>query len=351
MKKFLDLSLTQRGSPQQRQAEEKSFSKIIKKLSSGLRADHYPYISFYFTHEQALQSLLFCLFQKESLKTGKNQFLFESGSTRGALEFAKASKSMNMISTLIPYEKTGQVSYDHLKSKLGPKSLIFSSRLIHPVMATCDENFSRLTHLLHESSIYHHLDISYALGSSFSDLSLFDADFLSYKLPSHSSVQGALIFSKMPLSSSIIPSRQLESSQLDELVTFFEKLYEEGSSMLLQSLSLKMHLVQKLKKELPEVEMVFEPHVQTHHGLCLHLKGIHQDALNFVMQSHGASVELGGGGELEISALLESAGFEASFAKSCFSLNLESLKDQSQLDEFVLILKNAHQILSQGALA
>lgn len=360
MKKFLDFTADQTIS---RYCDEASFvslapenrynervDKLLDKLKYGFKGEKNPFIYFFQTPVEASLFIFWHLVLQEAPLTGKNQFLCEAISSRSTLEFAKALKGFSMISTLISPTKQGSVCLESLASKLSFKSLCFSQRLTHPILGTSSSDHLKIASLLKEKGVYYHVDITKALGESFFDLETIDADFITFDISSICSLEGSVIFSKKPLSEFFYPSLKPSISFLESFVKGCEDLYENSSSAMLKKITLKMHFVNQLKEKIKDAKFIFPETQESLSTKIVCLPKVHADALNFMLMSKKACIELGGIKELSLPMLLEMCFIAHDQAKSSVSVCFDDKMSQDDIELLVDLLKNCYETLMKGAL-
>jgi cysteine sulfinate desulfinase/cysteine desulfurase-like protein len=361
MKKFLDFTSDKKISLEARDPffipiaakhkHELTCKKYFEKIEQGLKSKHLPYVYFFNSSSEAFCALAHHIFLSETTQTGKNHFLFEATAAHGILDFAKKAKKWQIYSHLIPVTTEGKIDLEALKEKIGPKVQFFSQRLVHPVLGTINDEPNQISDLLQKNSIFYHLDVTEAFGEKFWDFETLCADFISFDLASLAAgFEGAVIFSKKELTDLLPHAKFVGAEFLEKFVTALEEFYDHSSSKMLKMISAKMHLVQKLKEKIPQVEIVIPTLNQSISRLLIHLPNVHQEMINFMLLSNRMCVELGGGAEITIDSLVELLGYDAKYAQSTLSLSLSPDLTSHEIDEFVEALFSAYQTLLMGAI-
>lgn len=256
-----------------------------------------------------------------------------------------------MISTLVSPTKEGVVSLEFLESKLGPKSLCFSHRLTHPILGTTSQDYLKMGQLLKDRGVYYHVDITNTLGQHFFDLETIDADFITFDISSiNSDLQGGVIFSKKPLAEFFYPAIKPDIGYLETFIKSLEDLYEQATGQMLKKITLKMHLMNALKEKITLPAAIFPEGIESLSYKLLTFKNVHSDALNFMLQSKKACVELGGGHELPLSLLLEMCFVSHEVASSSFGVCIQDTMTEEDIESFVAILTDSYTALGKGIL-
>jgi len=331
--------------------KELAIKKLLEKLTLGFKAEKYPYIYLYDSHEIMLKAFILSILFDEALNSGKNQFLFELTGSKATLELAKFVKKINFSSQGISPDQTGRLDLDQLKEKLKPKSCLFSQRLKHKVLGAINDQTVFIKELLQEKEVLYHLDITGALGETIFDLESMDQDFVSFDLESLSiDLKGGLLFSKKPIKPIFIEPSVFSIQILESILKTLEDLHDKASGNMLKMISLKMHLMQGLKTFLDEVDLLITPPIESITTLVVHIKDMHQDALSGQLLSKRIGLDLGGGKELNLQALMGLLGYDEKFCHSCMALTFHEDMTLQDIDEFLAAFKDAYKLLKQGCL-
>lgn len=361
MKKFLDFTSDQRMlsgyddpsyaalAPQDRYDDK--LKKLLDKARFGFKAQKYPFVYFLPTANDANLFVYWHLVFSEAPNSGKNQLLFEALGSKLTLEFAKSLKGFSMISSLISPTKEGVVSVEFLESKIGPKSLCFSHRLTHPVLGTTSSDCGKISKILSEKGVLYHVDITKALGESFFDLETIDADFVSFDLSTISTdLKGGVVFSKKRLQEYFcIPSKP-SISFVETFLKSLEDLYDNASSSMLKKITLKMHLVSKLKEKIQHIGFLLPEGLESLSTKVVTFPNVHSDALNFMLNSKKACLELGGNFELPLNLLLEMCFYDPKKATSSVAICIHDQMNEQDVNELVNHIDEVYKILLKGAL-
>jgi selenocysteine lyase/cysteine desulfurase len=260
-------------------------------------------------------------------------------------EFKKLQINIQLISC----ENSSRLSLSHLESKIGPRTQLMSHRLYHPVLGSMNDQHVAIRDVLKAHGILYHVDVTTALGDCFWDLESIDADFVSVDINT-AELKGTVLFSRDALLQGFMPSRSIDLELAEKIKGYFEKLYEVSSEAMLKKITEKMHLMTLLKEHLPQVKVMIEPPLQGLSKVIFHFPNVHQDAMNYMLKSHGIIADLGGGSEQTLFSLLEIMGFDALNAATCLGIDLAFIKDSSQIDHLVSALKSSYMTLIKGAI-
>ncbi len=332
------------------QRRQKMREKIGQKILMGFKVKAFKHLYFFASRQELESSLYFSLFFTLGHQTGKNQFLLSATSHKKNLEWAKCLKKMQGQAALIGPDENGRISLPHLREKLGPKSLLMSHRLFHPILGVLDDQYLEIAHTLHEEGVLYYVDVTGALGERFFDLESIEADFISFDLSSiDSALSGFVLLAKDEVVDWVLSPLDLPIDFYEKVLEGFERFYEKATSELLGRIQNKMLFEKSLKEAIPETHFIIAATCQSVRGLGVYFPKVHAEALAFALVRHKMSVELGGGAEQTLSGLLELVQVDSSKALSAVMFHLPYPLSEEEMRKSILILKEVYCSLLKGA--
>ncbi|MBI3494562.1 cysteine desulfurase [Candidatus Saccharibacteria bacterium] len=306
------------------------------------------------------------IFFRGFLDGEKNQhFIISSIEHKCILETVKFIEKMGAEVTILPVNNQGLVDIEDVRAAITSNTVLVSIMLANNEIGSINP-IREIAAICNKNDVLFHTDAAQAFGKIHIDVGELGVDFLSSSAHKHYGPKGVgILFVKSGLRDKLVPlmhggnqEMNLRSGTINtpsivgmaKSVSLFCSTSYVNAEMVKQG-KLRDYLYAEIKKNIPSVILNGPPldkkHLRLANNLNISFPGINKSVFNRktskIMFSTGSACS---SADLTASYVLKNIGLEDDLAQVSYRFGLSKYTTKQDIDEAVLIIKNAHRLAS-----
>lgn len=309
---------------------------------------------FYFcsSSQEAINAVFLSTYLQSFSLQGKNHFIGFQAEEAALLLSLGRMKELGGITTILKGNKNGLLDIDAFKEAITPRTALFAISLVNGLTGVI-QPLEEIQKICKDRGILLLVDGTHALGKIPIDFSSSQIDFLSFSgelLHALAGTGGLFVRNGLKFQPLVLGGK-VNTPGLISLGIAAKEARLSEEYMLGEVARLKFFFEIELKREIPEVNILFKDVKKAPHITAVLFPEVCNETLSFLLSQEGVFVSIGGITKQPISHLLEGFGFKEEIAATAISFALSRYTTEGELEAAIGKIRNIYYKLLKGAIS